>query len=142
MNGFELLKDFFDNREVARKATKPLGKKAVGAVIFKEEENKVYTFRKDGKYATLFDEVTKNPDFTITLEYGAVKELVEFKSENVGDFGVKFFNLMRKKEEGKRISVKIHIGFFKIMTKGYLKVLLLGGPVVKSLAKKVFSKKN
>ena len=141
MESYKLLKDFFDNREVAHKATKPLGKKAVGEVIFFEDETKKYTFKKDGKYATLFDETPQKPDFTMKLESGAVKRLVEFESENVGDFGIKFFQIMRAGKDGEKIEVKLHIGFFKIMTKGYLKVLLLGGPVVKSAAKKIFSKK-
>ena len=141
MESYKLLKDFFDNREVAHKATKPLGKKAIGEVIFFEGETKKYSFKKDGKFATLFDTPPIKPDFTIKLELGAIKKLVEFKSESVGDFGIKFFQIMRAQKEGERIEVKLHIGLFKIMTKGYLKVLLLGGPMVKSIAKKVFSKK-
>ncbi len=141
MESYKLLKDFFDNREVAHKATKPLGKKAVGEVVFFEDETNKYTFKKDGKYATLFDEAPQKPDFTMKLESGAVKKLVEFESENVGDFGIKFFQIMKAGKAGEKIDVKLHIGFFKIMTKGYLKVLLLGGPVVKSAAKKIFSKK-
>jgi hypothetical protein len=141
MNSFESLKDFFDNREVAHKATKPLGKKAIGEIIFKDDESKSYTFRKEGKFSSIFDETPNQPDFTMKLEEGAVKKLVEFQSENVGDFGIKFFQIMKAKKEGENIDVKLHIGIFKIMTKGYLKVLLLGGPVVKSAAKKIFSKK-
>ncbi len=141
MNSFEKLKDFFDNREVAHKATKPLGKKAIGEVIFLEEPGKSYTFKKSGKFATLFEESIKKPDFTMKLSIGAVEDLVNFKSENVGDFGIRFFKLLKANEKGKEVEVKINIGFFRIVTKGYLKVLLLGGPIVKSVAKKVFSKK-
>ena len=142
MESYTKLKDFFDNREVAHKATKPLGKKAIGEVIFKEDETKIYTFKKSGKFGTIFDEVPTKPDFTMKLEAGAVKKLVEFESENVGDFGIKFFQIMKAKKENEKIEVKLNIGFFKIMTKGYLKVLLLGGPVVKAAAKKIFSKKK
>lgn len=141
MDSYKLLKDFFDNRDVAHKATKPLGRKAIGEVIFKENPDKKYVFKKSGKFASIFDEKIKKPDFTMMLESGAVKKLVEFESENVGDFGIKFFQIMKAKKEGERIDVKLNIGVFKIMTKGYLKVLLLGGPLVKSVAKKVFSKK-
>ena len=141
MESFNKLKDFFENREVAHKATKPLGKKVIGEVIFKEDETKSYSFKKSGKFAGLFDELPKKPDFTMILESEAVKKLVEFESENVGDFGIKFFQIMKAKKEGEKIEVKLHIGFFKIMTKGYLKVLILGGPIVKSAAKKIFSKK-
>lgn len=141
MESYKLLKDFFDNRIVANKATKPLGKKALGEVIFLEDDTKRYSFKKDGKFATLFDIPPRKPDFTMKLEQKAVKKLVEFESENVGDFGIKFFQIMKAKKDGEKIEVKLHIGIFKIMTKGYLKVLLLGGPVVKSAAQKVFSKK-
>jgi len=141
VDSYKLLKDFFDNRDVAHKATKPLGRKAIGEVIFKENPDKKYVFKKSGKFASIFDEKIKKPDFTMMLESGAVKKLVEFESENVGDFGIKFFQIMKAKKEGERIDVKLNIGVFKIMTKGYLKVLLLGGPLVKSVAKKVFSKK-
>ena len=141
MENYKLLKDFFDKREVAHKATKPLGKKAVGEIIFLEDDNKSYSFKKNGKFATLFNESPDKPDFTMKLETNAVKKLVEFESENIGDFGIKFFQIMKAKKEGERIEVKLHIGIFEIMTKGYLKVLLLGGPIVKAVAKKVFSKK-
>ena len=140
MESYNKLKDFFDNREVAHKATKPLGKKAIGEVIFLEEPNKSYTFKKSGKFGSIFDETPKKPDFTMKLEAGAVKKLAEFKSENVGDFGIKFFQIMKAKKEDEKIEVKLNIGFIKIMMKGYLKVLLLGGPVVKAAAKKIFSK--
>ena len=139
MNSYEKLKDFFDNREVAHKATKPLGKKAKGEVIF-SDENKSCLFRKDGKHATLFDEPISKVDFTITLSNGAIEELVGFESENVWDFGLKFFKILKAKESGKEISVNINIGFFKLVTRGYLKVLLLGGPIVKSVAKRIFKK--
>jgi len=140
MNSFEKLKDFFDNREVAHKATKPLGRKAKGEVVFLDD-NEAYLFRKDGKTATLFkDEKIKKVDFTIKLSNGAIDELVNFQSENVGDFGIKFFKLLKAKEKGKEIEVKINIGFFKLVTRGYLKVLLLGGPIVKSIAKKIFKR--
>jgi len=140
MNSYEKLKDFFDNREVAHKATKPLGKKAKGAVVFSDLDNKTVLFKKNGKYSTLFEEDYSNSDFTITLSDGAIEELINFQSENVGDFGLKFFKILRAKEQGKEINVKINIGFFKLVTRGYLKVLLLGGPVVRSIAKKVFTK--
>ena len=140
MESYKKLKDFFENREVAHKATKPLGKKAIGEVIFKEDESKSYTFKKYGKFGGIFDEIPKKPDFTMKLDSGAVEKLIEFKSENVGDFGIKFFQIMKAKKENENIEVKLNIGFFKIITKGYLKVLILGGPVVKSAAKKIFSK--
>jgi hypothetical protein len=73
MKDYDLLKKFFDEREVAHKATKPLSKKALGEVIFFEDETKKYTFKKLGKYATLFDEEPKKPDFTIKLQSEAVK---------------------------------------------------------------------
>ncbi len=141
MDNYNKLKHFFDTREVAHKATKPLSKKSLGEVIFFEDDTHKYSFKKEGKYATLFDEVPKSPDFTIKIEQGAINQLVSLESEDIGDFGIKFFQIMRNQKENERIEVSLHIGLFKIMTKGYLKVLLLGGPMVKTIAKKVFSKK-
>ncbi len=154
MTAFEKLKNFFDEREVAHKATKPLGKNAVGEVIIIiNEEPKSYAFKKSGDFATLFDEKAIEPDFTMKLEEGAVDEMINLKSESVGDFGVHFFKVFKAKEEGKIIKLKLNIGFFKIISKGYLKVLLLGGPIVLSALtklgingieglKKILSKKN
>lgn len=150
---YQKLKDFFDQRPVAHKATSPLGKKALGAVIFRNEPTQSYSFKRSGKFATLSEESPAKPDFTIRLDPGAVDELVAFPSESVGDFGVKFFKMLKRQNENQKIELSIHIGFFKIVSRGYLKVLLLGGPVVMSVLKdfgvsgvsslkKLFSKKK
>ncbi|MBN2694434.1 hypothetical protein JXR93_07205 [bacterium] len=152
---FIKLKDFFENRDVAKKATNPLSKKAEGEVVFSIDKTKSYSFRRvDGEsYSSIFENSPKEPDFTITLSEGALNELISLKSESVGDFGVLFFKLLKNKESGKEVSLKIHIGFIKMISKGYLKVLLLGGPVVMSALtklgvhgidgiKKIFSKKK
>jgi hypothetical protein len=149
------LKDFFENRDVAKKATNPLSKKAEGGVIFLNDKSKSYSFKRvEGEnYSSIFENSPKEPDFTISLSEGALNELISLKSESVGDFGVLFFKLFKNREEGKEIYLKIHIGFIKMISKGYLKVLLLGGPVVMSALtklgvqgidglKRIFSKKK
>ncbi len=134
MDSFNILKTFFESKEVAFKATGVLGKKARGKVILEDGE---CLFRKEKKIASVFKEEAKKVDFTLKLNNNAVVELTSLESEDVGEFGVKFFKKLKNKDG---VELDIHIGFFKIITRGYLKVLLLGGPVVKTMAKRVFSK--
>jgi hypothetical protein len=121
---FEALKKFFETSEVARKATKPLGRDAeVGLQL----DGGPAHFTMAGGAPTVAEGPPAKPDFTLTLPDGAVKRITSLQSGDVGEFGIEFFKLVLEKDPAMKARVKIDASTSQLLSHGYLGVLAVGG---------------
>jgi len=123
---FEALKEFFMNHPVAIKSAAPLKTGVEVGVIFSKDMSE-YTFRKEKQGVSLYPGRPKDPDFTVLLGDKVVPKITSLQSNDIGAFGVEFFKAMISENDEEAARVKLNIGFIKITTHGYLKILALGG---------------
>ena len=76
-----------------------------------------------------------SPDFTIVLPEDLFNIIFHTDSENAKEFILQCFSTALKKEHRTRISLSIHKGILKLTTKGYFKIVTLGGSRLLSMLK-------
>ncbi len=118
------LKYFFENTEVARKATRPLAPDA--QVALKLDGGEAH-FTMTGGKPQVVDGPAPKPDFTLTLPDGAVERLTSLESDDVGEFGIEFFKLVLEHDPKLKAHVKIDASTGQLLSHGYLGVLAIGG---------------
>jgi hypothetical protein len=120
----EALAAFFTGAEVARRATRPLSAEAeVGLDVAGE----LARFTMAGGAPAVLAGPAADPDFTLVLPAGAVERLTAGGLERIGDLGVEFFRLAADREPARRIGIRLHAPTARLVARGYLGVLLLGG---------------
>ena len=122
---FEALKTFFETREAARKATKPLKE---GAEVGLQLDGGPATFAmRGGGKVQVAEGKALQPDFTLTLPDAAVQRITSLQSDDVGEFGVEFFKLVLEKDPSLKVRIKIDASTGQLLSHGYLSVLAQGG---------------
>ncbi|MGC3998121.1 MAG: AAA family ATPase [Anaeromyxobacter sp.] len=71
-----------------------------------------------------------DPDFTLQLPDGAVRRITSLESDDLGEFGVAFFQLIRDRDPAHKVRVRIGASTGRLITHGYLGVLAAGGAKV------------
>jgi hypothetical protein len=125
---FRKLKSFFETSPAAREATKPLAKAAEVAVLF--ESGHAARFWVDEGTPRLVAEQATDPDFTLVIPDRAVDEVTGLKDAGVGEYGVAFFSLALSKDPATKIRVRINAPTTRLLTRGYLGTLAIGGAKV------------
>lgn len=125
----ELLNAIFTRKEAGRKAVRPLRKgTTIGIRIHGEDQD--YAFERTRDSAEIRTGAARDPDFHLTMGKNAVQFIHDTEGARIGDFGVSFFKTLLAEEEEDAVRVQLNAGIFRLTRNGYLKVMLLGGPVV------------
>lgn len=125
--GTEALGRFFATSPAARKATRPLSRDARVAITLSSGPAR---FSMSTGEARVEAGAEADPDFTLVLPDGAVKEITAIPGDDVGEFGIAFFKLVLAREPERRVRVKIDASTARLVTHGYLGVLAAGGAKV------------
>lgn len=126
---YERLKTFFETSAAARRATRPLSKRASVAVTFPDDAEP-YRFHMETKQARFVPGAAPDPDFSLVLPPKAVEEITGLSSDDLGSFAVAFFKCILADEEDRKVHVKLHAGLLRLTRNGYLATMALGGPTV------------
>lgn len=118
------LQEFFRTSAAARKATRSLSREARVALELDEGPAR---FRMEADGARVEGGAEPDPDFTLTLPGGAVRRITSLDSDDVGEFGVAFFQLVLSRDPQERVRVRIHASTPRLVSHGYLGVLATGG---------------
>jgi hypothetical protein len=78
-------------------------------------------------YASTFLSGQK-PDITIKTLHSVAEKILSDAHDDPKDFLDNGIDIMLNTQTREKTEIKIHIGLFKIITHGYLKVLKMGGP--------------
>ncbi len=125
---FEALKAFFESAPAARKATKPLARKA--EVALQLDGGGAARFTMDSGQPQVLAEGARDPDFTLVLPDAAVERITSLESDEVGRFGVEFFKLVLSKDPATKVRIHVDAPTTRLLGHGYLGVLALGGMTV------------
>lgn len=120
----EALSAFFATAPVARRATRPL---AAEAEVGLEVAGVPARFRMAGGMPAVEAAPAADPDFTLALPAGAVARLLGGDRGSIGDLGVTFFRLATERDPELKVRVRICAPTARLVARGYLSVLLLGG---------------
>jgi hypothetical protein len=123
-SSLEALKTFFERAPVARRAARPLSRGARVNLVL-DGGNACFTMESGNPEVR--DGAAPEPDFTLTLPPGAVERITGLASEDVGEFGIAFFQLLRERDPGLKVRVHLDAPTAHLVGHGYLGVLALGG---------------
>jgi hypothetical protein len=121
---YDALKRFFESAPAARKATRPLAR---GAKVNLALEGGPAHFTMESGAPEVRNGPAPDPDFTLTLPERAVSRIVQLESEDVGEFGVAFFQLVLERDPAVKARVRVETSTARLVGHGYLGVLALGG---------------
>ena len=119
----EALRRFFREAPAARRATRPLARSAEVALDLDGDPAR---FTMASGAPEVLPGPARDPDFTLALPAEAVRRLTS-GSGSVGELGVAFFQLVITRDPGARVRVRIHASTARLLARGYLEVLALGG---------------
>lgn len=119
----EALRRFFRTAPAARRATRPLARDAEVALDLGGEPAR---FAMASGAAEILPGPARDPDFTLAMPPEAVRRLTAGDA-GVGELGVAFFQLVLSRDPGLRIRVHLHASTARLLARGYLRVLALGG---------------
>ena len=126
-SGADALARFFATSPAARKATRSLSRDARVALDLAAGPAR-FTMREGA--ARVESGAEADPDFTLVLPDGAVAQLVALDSDDVGAFGIAFFQLVLSRDPERRVRVRIDAPTSRLVSHGYLGVLASGGAKV------------
>jgi hypothetical protein len=118
---FEELKDFFENRPVCRQAADSLRKKVEIGIVINNSLN--CAFFKDGENPCFEAREAKKPDVVFYMKPEAIKNLIENKSDDIGEIGI----TVVKSYLAGSIQIKVKGSMIDLLTNGYLGVIKSGG---------------
>jgi hypothetical protein len=122
--GIEALSTFFQTAEVARRAARPLAPAAEAGLVV---DGAPARFCIEAGQPAVRPEPARDPDFTLWLPPAAVERLTALASDDVGEMGVAFLQLALERDPSLRIGIRIHASTPRLVSRGYLGVLALGG---------------
>lgn len=120
----DALKTFFETSPAARKAARPLSRKA--RVNLALDGGSAHFTLESGN-PEVREGAVADPDFTLTLPAGAVETLTGLDSDDVGEFGIAFFKLVLDRDPARKVRVRVDAPTTRLIGNGYLGVLALGG---------------
>lgn len=123
----EALSRFFATSPAARKAVRPLARDARVALALGSGPAR---FSMAGGEARVEGGTEADPDFTLTLPEAAVQQITAIPGDDVGAFGIAFFQLLLAREPERRVRVHVHASTARLVSHGYLGVLAAGGAKV------------
>lgn len=120
--GFEQLRDFFENRPASKVAADSLS----DGVEIQIEINGSLTsaFSKKLDKPALEMRSAISPDFIFQINSNAIQQLVDHKGDDIGEIGI----ILAKAYLAKNIRIKFVGTVWNVLTKGYLGVIKSGGP--------------
>ncbi len=118
---FEELKDFFENRPVCRQAADSLRSNVEIGIVINDSLN--CAFFKVGEAPRFEAREAKNPDVVFYMKPESVKNLVENKSDDIGEIGI----TVVKNYLAGSIHIKVKGSMMSLLTNGYIGVIKSGG---------------
>ncbi len=123
-DGFAALKRFFETSPAARLASRLLAR---GARVNLGLGDGPAHFTMESGSAQVRKGAALDPDFTLQLPDGAVARITSMTSDDVGELGIGFFQLVLERDPALKVRVRIDGSTARLLSHGYLGVLALGG---------------
>ncbi len=125
---------FLEKNKGAKELIMHLSKGACFRVIVEDKGDICITRLRQSYLVAPWHESMK-PDFTATFPEDLFNIIFVTQSDSAREFILQCFSTALKKEHRSRISLSIHTGILKLTTKGYFKIVTLGGSQLLSMLK-------
>jgi hypothetical protein len=120
----EAIRDFFERAPVARRATRPL---STAAEVGLDLATGPARFSMEGGRPAVAEGPARDPDFTLAIPDEAAARLAGLVGADAGAVGIEFFRLALDRTPERRIRIRVHTSTARLVGRGYLGVLALGG---------------
>jgi hypothetical protein len=121
---FDALRRFFEGSPAALKAMRPLSRSACVNLVL---EGGPARFTMESGAGQVLEGAAPDPDFTLTLPAAAVERITALESDDVGEFGIAFFQRVLDRDPALHVRIHIDASTGRLLSHGYLGVLALGG---------------
>ncbi len=121
---FDALKRFFESAPAAHRAARPLSRSACVNLVLDDGPAR---FTMESGTGLVLEGASPDPDFTLTMPAAAVERITSLGSNDVGEFGIAFFQLVLERDPAVHVRVHIDASTARLLSHGYLGVLALGG---------------
>jgi len=118
------LRTFFETAPAARLATRPLARAARVNLAL---DGGTARFTMASGAPEVHEGEGPDPDFTLTLPDAAVARITGLAGGDVGAFGIEFFRLLLERDPALKVRVRVDAPTARLVGRGYLGVLALGG---------------
>lgn len=121
------MKEFFETNPITKKLVEPLKEGAVAWMEFEGDETP-YTLIKEKGKSVLRPGKPEKPELYMKFNKGAIDYLFELRSDNIQDYALRLFECAIRPTPERRVEGKLLTSLLDAYRKGYIKMLLLGGP--------------
>ena len=121
------MKEFFEVNPVTRKLAGPLKEGAVAELAF-DGDATLYAMVKEGGRSVLRPGRPEHPEMVMKFNKGAIDYIFGLESEKVEDYALRLFECAVQPTQKRWVRVKLTTSILDAYRKGYIAMLLLGGP--------------
>lgn len=125
----QTLRHFFAEHPVWVEAARSVKNGANSEVYFAGTKGQWHLMRDDG-VSYLREGRAPSPDLSFVFTEAAVHRLVSMDGKEISDFAIILFDLITSEDENEKVGFRVTGSFFRILRRGYVQVLLKGGPRV------------
>ncbi len=129
---FEALRKFLEERPAAVKASKPLKNGTIIEMNIVGDENPYHVVRENKQTFLRTGPCPEEPKLRFTISPKAIQRLLDFGSDDIGEYGVEFFKIMVSEDPDYTLGVKLNTGFIGLTRMGVFGILAMGGKAVLS----------
>lgn len=122
------LQTYFLEHEVWVAAAKSIKEGAGSQVFFSHVEGEWHLLRRDGE-SLLLEGPATDPDLGFCFTPASIDSIVD-QEGNMGDVAVQLFNCITSEDPELKVDFRVFASFGRLLKKGYVQVLLRGGPKV------------
>lgn len=124
----EQLRRFFLEHPVWVEAARSVRDGAQSRVFFSHVEGEWHLSRENGR-SLLKEGPATDPDFAFRFTPRAIERMAAVKGD-IGDFAVELFSCATETDPEVRVEFRVLAPFTRLLARGYVQVLLRGGPKV------------
>ena len=125
-----VLSNFLSTSPAALAAASSLRVGAEAAITLTDVEGDWRIFRTEDSGILFESGKALDPDFDLRIPPAAIHSICSRHDSDAGDLGVTFFEHLVERDPALKITVKLHSGFIKLTSRGWLTLLARGGPKV------------
>ena len=118
----------FLNHPVWVNAAASIKEGASSQVYFSHLDGEWHLLRQDGQ-SLLLEGASPDPDFAFCFTPASIDRIFAVEG-SVGDFAVELFECITSEDEKEKVDFRVIAPFSKLLKRGYVKLLLRGGPKV------------
>jgi hypothetical protein len=126
------LAKLFAEHPAWREAARLLHPRATSTVFFRHRPGEPWHLERRDDETLLLPGAADDPDFAFRFTPAAIDRLAAVRG-NAGDFAAELFALTYSQDPEMRVSLRVAVGFARLLRRGYVRLLLAAGPRARAI---------